>query len=222
MRILHGPVRSRIIEHANPESPGKSLSTDVQVARWQAGDETAFAILYERFAPLIEVRVRRSRIWRGLAGRYQVEDVVQEAWLRVVPAVKRTFTPRGPGSFLAYVSAVTDNTMVDLLRKTTTAKRGEGKGEVQLPGDEGLEPVAVPGARGFQTPTSAARCSELRGLAERLLGEREFLAWRLAELEGYTAEETGMALDATGSAVRGLLLRARARLAVALDRGGDE
>ncbi len=198
-----------------PDSP--ALVTDVQVARWQAGDEAAFAILYERFAPLIEIRVRRHRIWHGLQSRFMAEDIVQEAWLRVVPAAKKTFTPRGEGSFLAYISAVADNTMVDLLRKVTAVKRGEGKDADQLIPEEGFEPSAEPGMGGFQTPTSAARCSELQELAEGILKERELLAWQLVELKGYTAEEAGLALDMTGSAVRGLLLRGRARLAVALD-----
>ncbi len=193
------------------------LNTDIQVARWQAGDEASFAVLYERFAPLIELRVRRNKVWCALQSRFQVDDVVQEAWLRVVPAAKKTFTPRGPGSFLAFVGQVTDNTMIDLLRRATTAKRGEGRNDLPLLPEEGIDPAAQPGVRGFESPTSSARCSELQTLAQKLLKAREFQAWQLVELKGYTSEEAGLALDASDSAVRGLLLRSRARLAMALD-----
>jgi len=202
--------------------PNDSLATDVHVSRWQAGDESAFAILYERFAPLIEVRVRRSRHWRGLHVTYQVEDIVQEAWLRVLPAGKLTFTSRGPGSFLGYVARVADNTMVDLVRRATTQKRGDGKAPASLDTEAALDPAVQPGRNGFVTPTSAARCSELKALAEEILQERELVAWQLIELEGYTASEVWLALDTSGSAARGLLLRACARLAVALDAGNEE
>jgi RNA polymerase sigma factor (sigma-70 family) len=205
------------------DSPGdEPLATDVQVARWQAGDEAAFAILYKRFAPLIETRIRRSRVLRGLRATYQVEDIVQEAWMRVVPAGKRSFTPRGPGSFLAFVASVTDHAMVDLLRRATTSKRGEGRTPQPLTlGEESDSRVQVEQGC-FVSPTSAARCSELKSLAERVLQEREHLAWRLVELEGYTPSEAALALDASDSAVRGLLLRSRARLAVALDSKNEE
>lgn len=201
--------------------PHDTLATDVQVSRWQAGDESAFAVLYSRFAPLIELRVRRSPFWRGLQGTHAVEDIVQEAWLRVLPGSKVTFTPRGPGSFLAYVARVADNTMVDLVRRATTQKRGEGKTPTSLDAEAAPDPAVEPGQSGFVTPTSAARCSELKELAERILHERELVAWQLIELEGYTAGEVGLALDLSASAARGLLLRARARLAVTLDAESD-
>lgn len=217
----HPPKRSVVHPLLQPDNtnlevlPG--LNTNIQVARWQAGDEAAFAILYERFAPLIQLRVRRNRVWSSLRSRYQVEDVVQEAWLRVVPATRKTFTPRGPGSFLAFVGQVTDNMMIDLMRRAMTTKRGEGRNDLPLPPEDGYGLAAQSGSRGFASPTSSARCSELEALAEKLLKGREFQAWRLVELKGYAAEEAGLALHATDSAVRGLLLRSRARLAVALD-----
>ena len=202
------------------EGPHTPSVTDVQVARWQAGDDSAFGILFERFAPLIALRVRRARTWALLRDRLQAEDVVQEAWLRVVPGARRSFTPGGEGSFLAFVSKVTDNTMIDLVRKRNAAKRGDGRPEVPLTTGEEIEIRS--GVGEFETPTSSARCTELQEIAARELGERELLAWNLVEMQTYTADEAGLAMDVTGAAVRGLLLRARAKLVLALKNSNLE
>lgn len=206
---------------AQPD-PAKSSSpsaTDLQVARWQAGDETAFRILFERFAPLIAMRVRRNRTWPMLRGRCAVEDIVQEAWIKLIPGAQRTFTPGGAGSFLAFVARVTDNVMVDLVRRIQARKRGDGQPVVPLV--PGVEPGIEARTRGFETPTSSARRTELEQLASRELSERELLAWQLVELQSYTASEAGLAMEITGAAVRGLLLRARAKLVLALKSSGD-
>jgi RNA polymerase sigma factor (sigma-70 family) len=177
-------------------------------------------VLFERFAPLISLRVCRSRTWALLRSRFQVEDIVQDAWLKVVPGAQQTFTPGGKGSFLAFVSRVVDNTMIDHVRKLNAAKRGEGKPETPLvPGAE-PEGVVESGVCGFESPTSSARRTELQEIAQRELSERELLAWTLVEMQSYTAGEAGLAMDVTGAAVRGLLLRARAKLILALKNGG--
>lgn len=199
-----------------PIATADRSTTEVQVARWQAGDETAFALLYARLAPMILMRVVRHRVWPLIESRFQAEDVVQEAWMRVVPKVGDTFTPSGTGSFLAYVSKVTDNTLIDLSRRAYATKRGDGA-PIQsiLPETEQFakQRAGLPSA---ESPTSAARYSELRDLAIRRLNERELLAWELVEIKGYIAEEAGLAMDCTGSAVRSLVRRARAKLVLAL------
>ncbi|MDF1799170.1 MAG: sigma-70 family RNA polymerase sigma factor [Planctomycetota bacterium] len=197
--------------------PGTAPShTDVQVARWQAGDETAFGLLYQRFAPLLALRIRRHRAWPGMQAKLQIEDVVQESWMRVVPGASRTFTPGGEGSFLAFLSKVTDNTLIDLARRASAVKRGDGQAVAALELVAGDDVLARPGILSLESPTSAARRSELQVLAERTLTEREHAAWELVELQGYNAEEAGLAMGSTGSSVRGLLLRSRAKLVLAL------
>lgn len=199
-----------------PRATDLKSKTEVQVARWQAGDDSAFDLLHERLAPIIRLRVIRHRIWPLLTRRFQPDDIVQEVWMRVLPKVGRTFTPSGEGSFLAYLSKVTDNTLIDLSRRARASKRGDGR-EAQpiLPETERyahLRSGLPPG----ESPTSAARYTELRELAEVRLGERERLAWELTEIKGYIAEEAGVAMDCTGSAVRSLVRRARAKLVLAL------
>lgn len=202
-----------------PPATADRSTTEVQVARWQAGDDTAFALLYSRLAPMIMLRVVRNRVWPLIESRCQAEDVVQEAWMRVVPKVGHSFTPSGTGSFLAYVSKVTDNTLIDLSRRAHATKRGEGAQTQTILPETELFAKQRSGLPRAESPTSAARYNELRDLASRLLNERELLAWELVEISGYIAEEAGLAMDCTGSAVRSLVRRARAKLVLAL---GDQ
>lgn len=187
-------------------------STDIHVTRWQAGDAAAFRALHDRFAPLLKTRVRRSRICPMLAGQYRVEDVVQEIWTRVIPSVKKAFTPSGPGSFYAFLGRLADRTLMDLARLQRAAKRGQGKGDQPLSMNGECSVSLKPGLPAVETPTSRARCSELENMARNELNDREFQAWDLVEMQGYSPDEAGLAMRCSGSAVRGLLLRARTRL----------
>lgn len=199
-----------------PHATAERSKTEVQVARWQAGDEHAFALLHARLAPIIRVRVLRHRIWPILEKRFSADDVVQEVWMRVVPKVGGSFNPSGQGSFLAYVSKTTDNTLIDLSRRSRASKRGDGREDQQIiPENEGAVRLRS-GVTPDESPTSAARYSELRELSLRHLGARERLAWELTELKGFNAEEAGVAMDCSGSAVRSLVRRARAKLVLAL------
>jgi RNA polymerase sigma factor (sigma-70 family) len=194
-----------------------TLPTDVCVARWQGGDEEAFEILHTRFAPLLAARIRRHKNWRSIAARHQLEDVVQEAWARVVPASKKGFTASGPGSFLAFVGQVTDNTVIDLVRREMALKRGTGVPARSLDADAELRMSPLPGRADVESPTEHVRRSELDEIARNELSEREYSSWSLVEIMGYTAAETGLALDCTGAAVRGLVLRARSKLILRLE-----
>jgi len=199
----------------NPsDQPG--LPTDLHITRWQAGDESAFDLLYQRFAPLMAMRVQRNRIWPSLRQRCHIDDVVQEVWSKVVIGTKKSFTSAGPGSFLAFLSSICDHTMVDLLRRSTAIKRGQGASEQSLESEGVAGVYRKPSFASEETPTSRARVSELEAIAQKELSEREYEAWDLVEMRDYTAPEAGLAMDVSDSAVRGLLLRGRAKLVMRL------
>jgi RNA polymerase sigma factor (sigma-70 family) len=162
------------------------------------------------------VRVRRNRLWPVLEGKCQADDVVQEIWARVVSGAKKNFTPSGPGSFLAFLGKVTERTMVDLLRTASAKKRGGGENLRSLDSHCERSGRRLPGVADAETPTSRARVSELEDVARRGLTRREFEAWELVEMQDYSAAEAGLAMDCSGSAVRGLILRGRAKLILAL------
>ena len=67
------------------------------------------------------------------------------------------------------------------------------------------------------TPTSDARVSELQDLAKEHLGQREYDVWSLIELDAYTPSEVAVVLSESPSAIRGVLHRARRKLAMLLD-----
>ena len=194
-------------------------STDAHVSRWQAGDAVAFQALHNRFAPLLAARVRRSRVWSLLETRCQIDDVVQEIWARVIPSASAAFAPSGRGSFLRFLGKIADRTMIDLARIQRAAKRGDGEQTLRTTWDRHGGPR--PGIPAVQTPTSQARCSELEAIARAALSEREFHAWDLVEIQGFPAEEAGLAMRCSGAAIRGLLLRGRAKLVSRVGRDND-
>jgi RNA polymerase sigma factor (sigma-70 family) len=192
--------------------------TVAHLDRWRQGDESAFPALHEHFSPLLRARIRRNRVWPMLEDSMQIEDVAQEIWARVIPSSETGFRDAGPGSFLAFLGKIADRTMVDLVRGLRAGKRGGGRTARSL--ETAIEHRASPspGRSGIETPTSHARSSELLQIAEHELSERELTAWELVEIDGYSADEAGLAMRCSGSAIRGLLLRSRARLIARLGR----
>lgn len=194
----------------------ESWSTEQTLSRWQSGDEGAFVKLHERFTPIVAIRISRNRSWHLLSKGYEVGDVVQEVWKRVLCTTREKFEP----SFLGFLQAVTDNCIVDLLRRQGARKRGEGGSSNTLDTQAVSHAVPKPGLPEVETPTSRARASELQSIAREELNEREHLAWDLVEMKGYTAEEAGLAMGdqgGSGSSVRGLLKRARSKLVSRLE-----
>ncbi|MBK8976285.1 MAG: sigma-70 family RNA polymerase sigma factor [Planctomycetes bacterium] len=203
---------------APDREPDAAWNTTLQVERWQAGDPGAFELLHGRFAPLVRRRLQRHESWPIVARRMQIDDAAQEVWTRAIGASQCAFTPHGPGSFAAFLGAITDHTLVDLLRGASAQKRG-GHAAIEAL-ETGWERRAQPPPNGgaLETPTGRARSNELLRIAAQELSERELEAWRMVEIEGYTTDEAGLALGCSGSAVRGLMLRSRQRLVMRLRR----
>ncbi len=194
-------------------------STAFELGRWKAGDEAGFEALHERFAGLLAVRVRGHRAWPLLQARHQVQDLVQEVWGQVVEDTRRSFTPRGAGSFLAWLASLVEHRLIDQTRRDTTLKRGDGVRPEDL--DEVLrgsdDVQARPAA--VETPTGHARRSELEERIAMILGTHELEAWELRQ-QGYSFAEIGFAMRFSESAARGLFGRARQKIIAEL--GGDE
>jgi RNA polymerase sigma factor (sigma-70 family) len=193
--------------------------THVPLDRWRSGDESAFAVLHARFAPLLRVRVRRHRVWPMLARRLELDDVVQELWARAMPAVRTQFRSDGPGSLHAFLGRVCDRLVVDIARRLYAQKRDERAARDLGTGFDVVD-GARPGRSAPVTPTGHARFAELTSIARASLSEREFEAWRLVELEQFSSDEAAFAMRCSGAAVRGLLLRARTKLVARLAATG--
>ena len=191
--------------------------TGVHFERWKNGDDAVFDALHARFSPLLCARIRRHRAYSLLDGAFHVEDVLQEIWARSVPAAKQKFLDAGPGSFLAFLGKIADRTVIDLARRHHAQKRGRGGAE-SLSTCFDTADTSRPGRSAPPSPTSNARMSELLCLVKEELSAREFESWDLVEMQGFTAEEAGLAMRSTSAAVRGLLLRSRTKLVMRISQ----
>lgn len=166
------------------------------------------------------VGLARSHPMMGrLRGTTTPEDVASEVLVRCLSAgAFERFEHRGRDSLGRYLQVVLQRTLVDMLRRSTSAKRrSRTRPEVALEllgpgGDATWEPQA-----NDPTPTSSARTSELAGLCEHLLSGRELEVWRLVEFEGWAPVEAAARLGLAPSTVRSLFHRARCKLIRALD-----
>ncbi|TAJ16748.1 MAG: hypothetical protein EPO68_10525 [Planctomycetota bacterium] len=194
--------------------------------RARAGDPDAERELFDEFRPALLADASRHRLMPLLARTLSAEDVVSELWLRCYStAALRDFEHRGAGSLLRFLRIVLDRVVIDLVRRSSAAKRSE------------LEPgtsVEATGARSAEleqwrdskapTPTSQARARELAELCRAVLEPDEWDTWRRAELDGEDSEAIGRATGRSAAAVRGTLFRARKKLLLSLDRrlrGGE-
>ncbi len=191
--------------------------TVIQLERWRNADEGAFAALCDRLTPLLRARVRRNSCWPVLSRRYQLDDVVQELWGRSLDAMRNKFESVGRGALLGYLGTILDRQITDLARSQDAQKRGS-RLERRLPTRFGAPDRGGPRRSAPSTPTSHARVQEILDLAGEELDDLQREAWELTDLHGYTSAEAGLALDITANAVRGLVNRARAKLAVRMEQ----
>jgi RNA polymerase sigma-70 factor, ECF subfamily len=211
-----------VVDTVRSVSSAPSAQDDQElVARILAGDRGAFSELVKREHALL-VRLARS-ILRDHA---LVDEVVQDAWLRVVGSLKSF---EGRSSLRTWIGKIVVN------RARTLGMRAARCVPMSALGSEGAEPEALPdaerfSARGFwrDAPTAwehhdpewlLAR-RELRESIESCLdhlppGQRAVLTLR--DLEGWTSEEVCNTLELSESNQRVLLHRARAKVRKALE-----
>jgi RNA polymerase sigma factor (sigma-70 family) len=182
------------------------------IAAYLSGCSAAERELFGTYRELLVVRARRHPLMVMLRRRLEPEDVADETLMRALRSnVIGRLEDRGRGSLRKVLERVLDRVLLDLHRGATTAKRGSHALPVGLDGQvEDSLPASDP------TPTSEARAAELVEMCRRELTEREWQAWRLVELEGLESGTAALRIGTTGSAVRGLVLRARAKLIQAM------
>lgn len=104
-------------EHDEREREGDRRETELLVARCQLGEPAAFERLVERW---------HLPIWRwvrGVAGDPAVaEEIVQEAWLRILRGIGRL---RDPARLRSWLFSIVRRTFVDRLRWRYAEERNE-------------------------------------------------------------------------------------------------
>jgi len=173
------------------------LDPDVQLMlRFQAGDEAAFRILFERhLAPLV------GFLTRGLRSRQAAEDVAQEVFVRVYRYRDRY---RPDASFRTFLYRVARNAMLNALRRPRVEAGAEDPGAI-------LDALTAPD----DPERSLLEDEAVRRVTVALLDlpERQRTAVVLTRYQGLAYEEAAAVLDVRVQALKSLLNRARVALA---------
>lgn len=168
----------------------------VLVERAQDGDDTAFEILLLRY----QDAVYRIAL-RILRDPGDARDAAQEA---LVTAWRKLPDLRDPAVFGAWLKRIAGRRALNLLRTRTDA--------------EPIDEQAAPDLRDAG-PAAEALAGDLRDALSRALAglpPSQRTCWVLREMEGWGYEEIAEVVDATPTAVRGRIHRARTHLVKAL------
>jgi RNA polymerase sigma-70 factor (ECF subfamily) len=178
------------------------------VRRAQAGDESAFQEIVERY---------QSKVFSIIHGivrqRNDVEDIAQQVFTKIYFSM-RNFDFRS--SLITWVYKITVNECFDYLRKKKVRKLVY---ESDMSEDEvrRVENSENGNGRAVRTDTKLARRDYVVKLLERVSGEeRELLM--LKEVEGYSVEEMARRLKMNENTIKVKLFRARQKLVKASQR----
>jgi RNA polymerase sigma-70 factor, ECF subfamily len=191
------------------DSTTSPAETDALAAAVRAGDESAFATLFERHRRELHVHC-----YRMLGSFDDAEDVVQETFLR---AWRKRESFRGLSSFRAWLYRIATNACLDVLdrRKRLAPPRGGTAAEVpwlQLYPDQLLEGVAS----GEDEPDAVAVEKETIELAFLVaiqhLPPRQRAVLIVRDVLGWPASDTAELLETSTASVNSSLQRARATM----------
>jgi RNA polymerase sigma factor (sigma-70 family) len=163
------------------------------VAAFRAGSEPAFTEMHRRYAAALQQFARRMLHGTGV----DVEDVVQDAFIRAHLALRATDRPM---ALRAWLYMITRNRALDGLRARRSCCSLDAR-DVTL--------------AGASDPADAAlQRDELRRIVDELgrLPERQRLALVQRELCGASHAELADRLGTTVSATKSLIIRARTQL----------
>lgn len=188
-----------------PEN-GRGADTDGElVRRVQGGDGMAFDLLYRRHRHRIHALVARF-----VATKEDVEDVVQEAFVKAYRALPRF---RGESAFYTWLYRIAVNTA-----KNFNATRMRRPAPVELDTD-GTDAPHIEALQDGADPESLLRRDELeRAIAAALadLPEDLRVAVTLREFDGLTYGEIAAIMECPVGTVRSRIFRAREAIDAAI------
>ena len=197
-------------DYLNPMRPNPSIKsagraeahpTEVLIRRAHGGDRGAIAQLISRYQGHLLSLVRR-RLGPALRSQVESRDVAQDVMLRAVQDVQG-FRPRGPRSFLSWMSGIAENRLRNLARD-----RSKG---YDLPvgieiGAQLEDPAPEPGVDGSEAEWHLLQ----RGLERLEWKNREVV--RLRNIEQLSFREVGHLMGRSEEAVWMMHKRAMAEL----------
>src|SRR5215469_14951767 len=96
-------------------------STCDLVERFKRGDQAAFSLLFGKYHRRLAVLVH-YKMSEELRGRVEVDDILQDVFLAAAQGLGR-FTYQNPGGFMAWLSRIANNAIVDAARHQNRKKR---------------------------------------------------------------------------------------------------
>ena len=185
-----------------PETPRTLIRSLADLAA--GADEAAWARFVELYDPAVREFIRLQDPDLPAADR---DDLVQETFARLVPALRnRVFDPR-KGKFRTFLSVIVKRLMIDRLR-ALTARRTDGV--VPL---EDVEPVAVTPAAAelvdMKWRLARHHAAVEHVFAKSALSEQSRRVYLMSEVEGLAMKDIAAKLGLAPNAVRRIASRVR-------------
>jgi RNA polymerase sigma-70 factor (ECF subfamily) len=180
------------------------------VARWRAGDQTAAAELFQRYASRL-IALARSRLSSRLAQRVDPEDVVQSAYRSFFGDAKdgRCDVGRG-GDLWQLLVTITLHKLHDQVKRHRRAKRAVER-ELNVGSDESWLNVEAHLATQVPSPMEAVALADE---VEQIMRDLKPLYRRIMELrlQGYNIDEIAAATQSGERTVRRVLDQVKQQL----------
>lgn len=177
--------------------------------RIRVGDEHAFSILFQKYSPRLSVLIH-YKLGPEMRSHLEADDILQETFLAASRQLDQ-FTYRNPGSFMSWLSRITDHIIVDAARYQGRQKRRP----VELvPLKSESNPYGAEGVDSTTPSRILARKERLRQVLDRLdsLPEDYRQVILLARIEGLSTGEIAGRMGKSRENVSVLLHRAIQRL----------
>ncbi|MBI4603525.1 MAG: sigma-70 family RNA polymerase sigma factor [Planctomycetes bacterium] len=175
--------------------------TRAVIEKAQAGDRAAFDALVAAHRDRIERHVRES-LGARLRGRCEVDDVLQETFLRAFQSLGR-FEWRDEGSFLSWLKTIASHVVLEAASRDAR--------DLSVPLERDVPDSCVEPEKELRR---AERFDRLEAALEGLSPEHRQVI-RLARLEKLPLKEVARRMDRTPNAVKQLLWRALQKLQAA-------
>ncbi len=187
---------------AEIETPTETPNDTDWVLRAQVGDLAAQEYLFRRYlGPL------RQRVYRLLGADAEVDDVVQEAFMRAFEGIRRLAEPR---AFQAWLSTIAIHLVDRRLRRRKLARR-LGFVTVDIT-EDAADTVASPNV----SPAIAAEARVLYRILDRLPTEAR-VAFLLRRLEGMTVAEVAAQMKLSERTVKRRIALCEGKLAAVFE-----
>lgn len=179
----------------------------------QGGDRKALASLLEALGPRVRGRIE-AKITPALRSLLEADDVMQVTYMEVVLRLK-SFTGGGASGFLAWMTRLAENNLIDAVRALEAAKRFDPRKRITPTRDESMTALVNMLGVTMTTPSRVVAKDEAGGILEvalRALPPDYERVVREYDLNGRSMTELAEAMKRSEGALYMVRARAHDRL----------